>query len=352
MPEITSVDAIRAKLREFGERVEGAIGAAETVVAARSDAEKLLKQLRSDCTKGKKYLVDLEESRLALQQLPGDWNELKKQIEDSQAESERSRDLLLSDKKSALQTFGKKLAEAEARIRGASEAVIAEQAELLKRLAAETARNADRAEQAWMEAVERAEKLDQLLAGVRDELRSETRNSLLYNEKTLGEKFELLAGVRDELRSETRNTLLTAEKSLDDKFQSVANGLKEEMAHELTEHRQSVDRRLTDFLNKQNALVQNLTQQIDGFQRAFQSLTDQFKQTKAEVDAVTKELESSKPERSQIRAHLKVLKLDLDAEGVARGRLGAALDAITARLDETRKTLKQVPLVGKWLKNW
>ncbi|WP_295427448.1 hypothetical protein [uncultured Thiodictyon sp.] len=323
MPEITSVDAIRAKLREFGERVEGAITAADSIVGARSDADKLLKQLKSDCTKGKKYLGDLEKTRLALQQLQGDWNELKKQIEDSQAESERSWDLLLSDMESALQTLGKKLAEAEARIRGASEAVIAEQAELLKRLAAETARNADRAEQARAKAVERAEKLEQLLASVRDELRSEIRNTLLNTEKALGEKF-----------------------------QAVANGLKEEMAHELTEHRQGVDRRLTDFLNKQNALVQNLTQQIDGFQRAFQSLTDQFKQTKAEVDAVTKELESSKPERSQIRAHLKVLKLDLDAEGVARGRLGAALDAITARLDETRKTLKQVPLVGKWLKNW
>jgi chromosome segregation ATPase len=323
VPEITSVDAIRAKLREFGERVEGAITAADSIVGARSDADKLLKQLKSDCTKGKKYLGDLEKTRLALQQLQGDWNELKKQIEDSQAESERSWDLLLSDMESALQTLGKKLAEAEARIRGASEAVIAEQAELLKRLAAETARNADRAEQARAKAVERAEKLEQLLASVRDELRSEIRNTLLNTEKALGEKF-----------------------------QAVANGLKEEMAHELTEHRQGVDRRLTDFLNKQNALVQNLTQQIDGFQRAFQSLTDQFKQTKAEVDAVTKELESSKPERSQIRAHLKVLKLDLDAEGVARGRLGAALDAITARLDETRKTLKQVPLVGKWLKNW
>jgi chromosome segregation ATPase len=321
--EITSVDAIRTKLREFGERVDGAIRAAETVVAARSDAEKLLKQLRSDCTKGKKYLVDLEDARIALQQLPGDWNELKKQVEDSQAESERSRDLLESEKKSAFQSLGKKVSEAEARIRAASEAANAQQAELLKRLAAETARNADRAEHTWIESVERGEKLDQLLASV-----------------------------RGELQSEIRNTLSTAEKSLDAKFQAVANGLKEEMAHELAEHRQGVDRRLTDFLNKQNALVQNLTQQIDGFQRALQSLSEQFKQTKAEVDAVTKELESSRPERSQIRAHLKVLRADLEAEGVARGRLGSALDAITARLDETRKTLEQVPLLGKWLKNW
>lgn len=323
MAEITSVDAIRTKLREFGERVEGAIGAAETVVAARSDAEKLLKQLRSDCTKGKKYLVDLEEARIALQQLPGDWNELKKQVEDSQAETERSRDLLESEKKSAFQSLGKKVSEAEARIRAASEAAKAQQAELLKRLAAETARNADRAEQAWIESVERAEKLDQLLASV-----------------------------RGELQSEIRNTLLKTEKALDEKFQAVARSFKEEMAHELTEHRQGVDRRLTDFLNKQNALVQNLTQQIDGFQRALQSLTDQFKETKAEVDAVTKELESSKPERSQIRAHLKVLRADLETEGAVRGRLGSSLDAISARLDETRKTLRQVPLVGKWLKNW
>lgn len=50
----------------------------------------------------------------------------------------------------------------------------------------------------------------------------------------------------------------------------------DEIKDDLVSHKKGIEHQITQFLGKQNLLIQNLTQQIDGFQRATQTLaTDQ-----------------------------------------------------------------------------
>ena len=51
MPEIANVERIREKLREFEERVDGAVAAAKTLTRIKSDAEKLLTNIEGVSTK-------------------------------------------------------------------------------------------------------------------------------------------------------------------------------------------------------------------------------------------------------------------------------------------------------------
>ena len=64
MPEITSVETIRAKLREFEERVDGAITAAKTLARIKTDAEKLLTEIQGISTKSELSLQKAEGVRL------------------------------------------------------------------------------------------------------------------------------------------------------------------------------------------------------------------------------------------------------------------------------------------------
>jgi chromosome segregation ATPase len=346
MPEITSVEAIRTKLREFDERVDGAVAAAKTLARVKGDAEQLLKGLEGMSTRGEQALQKADSIRLKFQELQSEWDGLKQEVAKAQTKSKETRDLLLSELDSAIQSLGKKLAEAEDRLRSANRASLSEQGELLKRLDSETRKNADIAEQAKTAAMERAAKLEQLLATLRDELQGDFRTKLLHAEDLLESQFQEFSKELNE-QSANHGRLLHSE----------INAFKDEMKRDLAEHQQAIDRQLTDFLNKQNALIQNLSQQIDSFQRVSQTQSADLAATNARLNELTSAFNEHKTrtrneqaalaeEAGALRKLLVEVQAELGSQRESIDALGSSLEATTTRLNQTLDKLRQLPLVG------
>src|ERR1700722_12660300 len=112
MPEITSVERIREKLREFEERVDGSIAAAKTLGRIKVDAEKLLTNLQDISNQCGQSLQKAESVRLELQKIANEWNELRQQVARSQTEAKETREFLLNELDTAIQGIGKKVLEA------------------------------------------------------------------------------------------------------------------------------------------------------------------------------------------------------------------------------------------------
>jgi chromosome segregation ATPase len=335
MPEIASVERVREKLREFEERLDGAVAAAKTLARIKDDAEKLLTNIEGVSTKSEQSLQKAEGVRLQLQQLQNEWLTLKQQIEKAQLEAKETREFLLSELDSAIQALGKKVSEAEERLRATNKASLSEQAELLKRLESNTHANAELVTKTKALVLERAEKLEQLLGSLREELQSETRTKLSHAVELLESQFQ------------------DAEKALDEKL----NSFKVEMRRSLTEHQQSTDRQLTDFLNKQNALVQNLAQQIDSYQRLTQAQNAELAATKSKLNELSSAFVEHKTETdNQLAAigkettTLRNVLAEVQGSLTSQGKALAALEDFSkdteARLNQTLEKLKKSFFVG------
>lgn len=324
MPEITSVEAIRTKLREFDERVEGAITAAKTLTRIKTDAEKLLRDLEGISTKGEQSLQKAESIRLNIQKLQNEWNALKEGVIKAQAESQETRDFLRSELNSAIQTIGKRLTEAEEGLRSTNRASLSEQAKLLTHLEGKTCDNATVAEKAKAAASEHVKRLDQLLLTLRDELQGEVRTKLLHAEELLESQFQRLSEELNE-RSTRQEQLLKNE---------IAH-FKIEMKRDLDEHQHALDQQLTDFLSRQNILIQNLTQQIDSYNRVSQAQAVELSAIKSKI----KELLPMGPLLAEIQSVLATQDERLTA-------VESSSQVAATRLDETLEKLKKSFFVG------
>lgn len=324
MPEITSVEAVRAKLREFDERVDGAITAAKTLTRIKTDAEKLLRDLEVISTKGEQSLQKAENIRLKLQELQNEWNALKEGVIKAQAESQETRDFLRSELNSAIQTIRKRLTEAEEGLRSTNRASLSEQAELLTHLEQKTRDNATVVEKAKAVTSEHVKQLDQLVLTLRDELQGEVRTKLLHAEELLESQFQRLSEELND-RSTRHEQLLKDE---------IAR-FKIEMKHDLAEHQHALDQQLTDFLSRQNILIQNLTQQIDSYNRVSQTQAVELLAIKSKI----KELLPTRPLLAEIQSVLATHDERLTAfESLSK--------TTTSRLDEMLEKLKKSFFVG------
>lgn len=336
MPEIATVERVRDKLREFDERVDGAIAAAKTLARVKTDAEKLLTEIQNVSNKSEQSLQKAEAVRLQFQQLQSDWETLKQQVDKAQAESKETRELLLSELDTAIQSLGRKVSEAEERLKAANRASLAEQADLLKRLDLSTKTNADVATKAQSAVAETASRLDGLLATLREELQTEMRTKLTGAEELLESELQRIekylekeqATLRQSVEQQTANHQRTVHEEMA-AFQA-------EMKRNLAEHQQGIDRQLTDFLNKQNALVQNLSQQIDSFNRVTQTQS-------ADLAATTKKLDEL---AFAFNAHKTNVENELASQGALIAALDSALQKTATLLNQTLEKLKHLPLVG------
>lgn len=269
MAEITTAEVIRTKLREFEERVDSVIAAAKAITRIKTAAESLIASAEDVKAKSESSLQKADGYRLALQQVHDDWAALKKEFEKSQQESQDARGSIWRGLHTAIESLAKKLAEAEERLRASNRAALAEQAELLTRLETSTRSNADLSVTAKKDIEERAEKLNHLLETVRAELDEGTRA----------------------LRHTITDQLSHARQLLESKVQTSVRELEDQLHRKLAEHQQSIEKQLTDFLNKQNALAQNLTQQLDGFNRASQAASAEFAQTKVQLNELAESIQ-------------------------------------------------------------
>ena len=365
MPEITSVETIRAKLREFEQRVDGAIAAANALARIRMDAEKLVTHIQGIEKKSEKTDTKLERSfekadgiRLELSQLQKDWETLKQQLDNAQGESRKIGETLLSKLDSAIQSLSGKVADAEERLKAVNKLSLAEQANLLRQLAASTQANADAAEKAHSFVADTGIRLNGLLGTLRGDLQAEVQDRFEKSEK----RFESEAQRIEANLEQVQETLRKAVESKAENYQRL---LREEMStfkadiqRDLVQQEQAIDRRLTDFLNKQNAMVQNLSQQIDSFNRASQAQSADIGVTNTKITELAAAFASQKEASGkEIFAltdrvtELRQLLIKVEAkiapqEGAIVALRQTSQDAIK-RLDQTLDKLKKTAIIGK-----
>lgn len=336
MSEITSVQTIRAKLNEFEERVTGAIDAATTLARIKTDAEKLIAHIqeierKSERTETKieKSLKKAEDVRFQFQQVQRDWEALKLAVDKAQGESKKIGD-------TAIQFLAKKLVDAEERLKAVNKTSLAGQADLLSRLEASTRANADVAAKAQTFVAATGGRLDGLLATLRDDLQTEVQDKLARAEKFLESQAQRV----EENLGQTQETLTNAVESKAENYHRLLReemvAFKAEMNRNLAQHEQGIDRRLTDFLNKQNAMVQNLSQQIDSFNRVSQAQSTDLIVANTKIGEIAEAIRSNKESVTRDVAALTrgIAALEKSSQGTAE------------RLDQTLDKLKQLPLLG------
>ena len=340
MPEITSVETIRAKLREFEGRVDGAIAAANALNRIKTDAAKLLNDIQETekkCVKNesktKQSLEKCEVVRAELGQLQNEWKTLKQQVDSAQSESRRIGDTLLSSFDVAIQSLDKKVTDAEKRLKTANETSLTKQADLLGRLAENTQTQADAAEKSQYFVAETEAKFYGLIATLEDDLQSEVQDKFATAEKRMAAEMQ-------RIEQHLQQVQKTLHDSVESKAQNYQRLLREEMAvfkaemqRNLIAQEQSIDRRLTDFLNKQNAMVQNLSQQIDSFNRATQAQSADLKITNTSLAELR--LSSAKVEAKLAPQEGAVTALRETSQDTAK------------RLEKTLDKLKKISFIGK-----
>lgn len=333
MPEITSVEAIRRKLQEFEERIDVAIEAAGAVAQVRTDAKLLLSEIEALSLKAQQSLSYATAAEQQLQRIGQEFERWKNSAEAAQVGLEQTRSRIAGELDSAVCSIADKLRAVEERLQRTAEEALSTQAELLKGLDESTRGNAHTAERAASLADERARQLEQLLCTLRSELGDKISSELSSTEELVKSQF-------DSLRTRTEESILSSTQRLHADFDRAAQTLAEaaaghgvvirqeidsfkaEMARKLSEHRQDIDRQVTDFLNKQNSLVQNLTQQIDSYHGVSNALS-------AQLTAVTTQLGQF---TSNFIAHAAGVGKRLDAQDKAVHALSERMEEITQKL--------------------
>lgn len=357
MPEITSVETIRSKLREFEERVDGAITAAKTLARIKTDAEKLIADIQGISTKSEQSLQKAEGVRLQFQQLQRDWETLKQQVDKAQADSKDIGNLLLSELDAAIQTLGKKVIEAEERLKATNKASLAEQADLLRRLDASTQANADVAAKAQSVVAETAGRLDGLLATLRGDLQAEIRGKLTKAEELLESEAQRVEKYLEQEQEALRKAVESKAENHERLLREEMATFKEEMQRNLAQHQQGIDRQLTDFLNKQNAMVQNLSQQIDSFNRVSQAQSADLGATNTKLGDLSSAFNANKAIAAnelavltagvnELKALLTEVQTGLRSQGESIATLASASQDTSTLLNQTLDKLKLLPLVG------
>ena len=242
-------------------------------------------------------------------------------------------------------------------MRTANKASLAEQADLGKRLDTSTGANADVAIKAQSTVAGTAARLARMLVTLRDEWRAEVRGKLtdaaelLESESQRVEKYleqeQKTLGESVERQAENQERLLREEMT----------AFKEEMKRNLAEHQQGIDRELTGFLNKQNALGQKLSPQIDSFSRALPAQSADLATTNRKFGELasafsvheataTNELSALAAGIRDLKTRLGDVQAGLRSQGESVSVLGASLQETSTQLGQTIEVLRVLPFVG------
>ncbi|HIJ80825.1 MAG TPA: hypothetical protein HPP76_03845 [Desulfuromonadales bacterium] len=378
MPEIINQNRVNAKLREFDEQMDGAIKAAEKIVKVRLVAENFEDEFKWTTNKITELLDSLKE-------IHGDWNSLKSKIDSSvtatgdlkhQAEKELNDikqllDALVDEAAKKLQqenieslqthhqyiTESKTTAEAILNAKDSISSQLMEQALFFdtvrkkydeefsnkgKALLEEASNHAETIIQTFQNTLEsymndskeaageataakdfcgtQGEKLEQLIDAAREE----------YN-VDFSRKYSALI---EEVGKHADGIIRSNQQTLDDFRQEMASKL-EEFQNRMKE---DIDRQLTDFLAKQNILVQNFGQQVDGFQRSLSSHKNELEQMDKKIVAMEAKVETTAKWYSDCSSRQ-------DAEIVKLRERDAEVTLLKERLDRTLELLQNTGMV-------
>lgn len=251
MPEITSRDRINRKLQEFESRLDGAISAAETIIRQQDSVSKLVATMEEE----------FEESTAIidhLQRIKKEWEELKNEVAESQANAELSSQMLHEQHDQICLEFERKFNQEAEKLHQMNRASRDEHNQYVEQSRAHAYGIAQSIETA-NNSVNRAE---ELLVNVKDDLRSEIDDRLNRNEMLIG-------NVLEKLENQWNDKVCELERQITNEI----DAFKKESDDSLKSHLRKVEENITEFLGKQNVLIQNLSQQIDGFSRQMQTFS-------------------------------------------------------------------------------
>lgn len=343
MPEITSVNTIRDKLATFDARMAGAIDAANTLARVKTQAEKLLShitQIESKCETNDAQITQLlEMAKTAGHKnhwISAEWMTMRSQLVE------------------ATQSLDKKLQDAEERLKTFNQTTLAAQATSLDRSAKSTQAHAEVAEKASADVTRTAIQLEELLITVADDLSAEVQDKHGQSEKLLDAR---VASVERELRELQR----THGESVDRKAENYQRLIREEMIafkaelnRQLAQHQQGIDRRLNEFLNQQNTLVQNLAQQIDSFNRASQAQAAEINRMSQTLSTDNRIINTKISQMAEaVKANKEAAEQNAAALLVQLKSLGTLQEQSqdTAKgLAQTLFKLRQVPIIGTYFR--
>lgn len=253
MPEIVSPDRIKEKLREFDERLNGALAATESIMQLRDEAGKFVQSIQES----QEESADIQR---VLQQIQEEWIELVEDITETQEHTERAGESLLERFDQECKIIESRFSEASQKLDQENKDSRTEHSWLVETSrthSEDSARNSNAV-------IDLVSQTKQLLASIQEDLYATINDKLT--------QLDILMETRlEKIENERRDQVDMLKHGLEEKMASF----RQEVKKDLTVHQQGVDRQLTEFLGKQNMLIQNLSQQIDGFQRANQTLASE-----------------------------------------------------------------------------
>lgn len=350
MAEMTGLSAIRDKLREFDDLMTGAVDAALELSTAKEKATQVVAELNRNLTEFHAALTEVEKSRAQLTSVATEWHSLRDQISSSQKELLQCRDETREHASNAVATINERLADAETRLNNSTQTQLQQQAALLRDIDERTRTNAEAAKESKDVVVKNKEEIARLVESAHQDLREEAvRIWRDYEERFRGQFVAAQSDLQD--KQEKDITRLFGEMS----------SFREDLQSNLGQHNESIDRKVTDFLNKQNALIQNLTQHVDAYHRSAAALSEEMKVTRRELLDLKSSLNDSKQEsQTEIRAAISQirdlrqtvsgLQSSLTLEGESRVTVESAVESLTIRLNEVIQKLQQSFFVGKRFK--
>ena len=308
MPEINRVEAIREKLRTFDEVVAGAIVSAESLARLRNEGDALLLEIGRLSESTEKSLSEIEDKMPLLRQLDGDWNELRRQIESSLSESSALRARLSDQVSLAIQGLAAEVARAEARLNESNEKARTRQEDTLRSFEVAGRSSAERAESAKQTCESTAASLNELLAKVQNDLQGRVEREAQELENRLARL------IREKLEA----------------FGSAAES-------KLQQQEDEIDGKITNFLVKQNALIENLTQHVESYERVGQVIGSDIREIKEGLHSARTQTTALSRAVAETNTSLRKLQSEVV---VGRQEFAALLNK-----------LAQLPFVGKNFKS-
>jgi len=289
MPDITDAKRITAKLSEFDDRMNGAIDAATAIMKAKASAASILDELRNMRIVGKEDATSLAQSHKEWEHLKNEWQKTINQVN------------------AAGLSLDEHLADAVDRLVSEFHATIEEQREKI----IETSDLAQQTKEFRDEVMQANNKLVDLLANVREKLQS-----------AVNSEFQRLAGLLQDRHKNARSELLDRLTKFEDLFKSQIDSFRQETDRSIQVHQHGVEKKIDEFLARQNLLVQNLQQQIDGFQQGYQK--------------AQKELGEFRNQMQVIEQEKRALQQLTGTQQIAIAKLQEQIDGIDTRLNNAR----------------
>lgn len=278
MPErdsarITSIEAIQERIQIFDEQLSEATEAARTLARIRGDASELMDRAEELHEMLRRSLAESEGHGEALRSVRDEWSGLK-------ADYKAAEDRLIQAHRSLLASYGEKFqqieqttSKTEKRMLEARDGVIAEAKALREFVVATKLELTSEIRKDFMNELESLKSnVQQVINGVQQTLKEgvskhkeayegaiKDLNMRLVNaNESMQEKVSAAVKKVEEIARESAARNAQAIVRSEAKVQEVVTSTEKALARDVSEHKAAFDKQVTEFLGRQNVLVQNL----------------------------------------------------------------------------------------------